>query len=135
MAIYGTALLSFCLICGLVVGKLIGLAIGVDANVGGVGFAMLLLIVLSDRLRAAGVLAEPTQRGVLYWSAIYIPIVVAMAATQNVYAAISSGAVAIVAGAGAVVIGLAMLPLVALLGRSDSDESWPAGPTPPGDPR
>ncbi|MCA9240615.1 MAG: malonate transporter subunit MadL, partial [Planctomycetales bacterium] len=57
MAIYGTALLSLCLICGLLVGKLIGLAIGVDANVGGVGFAMLLLIVVSGRLQAAGRMA------------------------------------------------------------------------------
>ena len=36
MAIYGTALLSICLLAGLIGGKLIGMAIGVDANVGGV---------------------------------------------------------------------------------------------------
>ena len=36
------------------------LAIGVDANVGGVGIAMLLLIVISGRLQAMGLMAKPT---------------------------------------------------------------------------
>mgnify|MGYP001548997519 CR=1 FL=1 len=47
MAIYGTALLSICLLCGLIAGKLLGLAIGIEANVGGVGIAMLMLILVS----------------------------------------------------------------------------------------
>ncbi len=50
MPIYGTALLSICLIAGLIVWRLIGMAVGVDANVGGVGIAMLLLILASDWL-------------------------------------------------------------------------------------
>ena len=41
MAIYGTALLSICLIVGLMVGRFLGMLIGVDANVGGVGIARL----------------------------------------------------------------------------------------------
>ena len=118
MAIYGTALLSLCLICGLIAGKLIGLAIGIDANVGGVGIAMLLLIVISGRLQANGLMTRPTQSGVLFWSSIYIPIVVAMAATQNVRAAVSSGAVAIVAGVLVVVVSFTMVPLISRLGHS-----------------
>ena len=55
------------------------------------GFAMLMLIVASGRLQGAGYLPRPTQNGVLFWSAIYIPIVVAMAASQNVRAAITGG--------------------------------------------
>jgi malonate transporter MadL subunit len=39
MAVYGTALLSLCMVCGLVTGKLLGMALGIDANVGGVGIA------------------------------------------------------------------------------------------------
>ena len=48
MVIYGVALLSFCMLVGVFVGDLLGELIGVQANVGGVGIAMLLLIVLSN---------------------------------------------------------------------------------------
>jgi malonate transporter MadL subunit len=112
MAIYGTALLALCLVVGLVLGKLLGVALGVDANVGGVGIAMLLLIAASGHLRSRGLLPPPTQAGVLFWSAIYIPIVVAMAASQNVRGAVSGGAVALVAGVVVVVASFAVVPLV-----------------------
>ena len=119
MAIYGTALLSLCLLVGLVVGKLIGLAIGIDANVGGVGIAMILLILVSGWLQANGLMNRPTQGGVLFWSSIYIPIVVAMAASQNVKAALSGGTVAIVAGVLVVIVSFAMVPMISRVGRSD----------------
>lgn len=122
MAIYGTALLSICLICGLVVGKLIGMAIGIDANVGGVGIAMLLLILVSGRLQSAGLMAKPTQGGVLFWSSIYIPIVVAMAASQNVRAAVSGGTVAFLAGTVVVVVSFLMVPLISRIGQSDETD-------------
>lgn len=126
MAIYGTALLAICLLMGLVIGELLGVLIGVDANVGGVGIAMLLLIVVANRLQQAGRMPAPTRNGVLFWSSIYIPIVVAMAASQNVRGAISGGAVAIVAGVVAVVVCFAMVPLISRLGQSDSlDPPWP----------
>ena len=48
MVIYGVALLSFCMHTGVFVGDFLGDLIGVKANVGGVGIAMLLLIFLSD---------------------------------------------------------------------------------------
>ena len=98
MVIYGTALLAFCMLVGLVIGQLLGIALGVGKNVGGVGIAMLLLIVLSDWLRRRDRLPVPTQQGVLFWSSIYIPIVVAMAASQNVVKAASGGWLALVAG-------------------------------------
>ena len=62
MAIYGTALLSICLLAGLVLGKLLGNLIGVDANVGGVGIAMLLLILGCDRLHQSGRLKPPSVK-------------------------------------------------------------------------
>jgi malonate transporter MadL subunit len=120
MAIYGTALLSICLLCGMIVGKLIGLAIGVDANVGGVGIAMLLLILISGRLQATGRMNKPSQNGVLFWSSIYIPIVVAMAASQNVRAAVDGGTAALVAGVLVVAVSFAMVPLISRIGH-DSD--------------
>ena len=48
MIVYGVALLGFCMLVGLVVGDLLGQLIGVQANVGGVGIAMLLLMVLGN---------------------------------------------------------------------------------------
>jgi len=92
--------------------------IGVDANVGGVGMAMLLLILVSDRLQRSGRMTPPDERGITFWSSIYIPIVVAMAASQNVVAAVQGGSAAILAGVLVVVISFAMVPLVARLGSS-----------------
>jgi malonate transporter MadL subunit len=119
MAVYGTALLAICLLAGNLLGTLLGQAMGIDANVGGVGIAMLLLIIITDRLRSAGTLTAPTQAGVVYWSSIYIPIVVAMAATQNVSAAVSAGSVALLAGGIAVVASFALVPLLSRLGPKD----------------
>ncbi|MCZ6671785.1 MAG: malonate transporter subunit MadL [Verrucomicrobia bacterium] len=120
MAIYGTALLSICLLVGLIVGKLLGWLVGVDANVGGVGIAMLLLILLCDRLHKSGRLQPPSDRGIAFWSSIYIPIVVAMAASQNVLAAIKGGPVAIIAGTLAVIICFMLVPLISRIGRAES---------------
>jgi malonate transporter MadL subunit len=124
MAVYGTALLAICLLVGNLLGTLLGQAMGIDANVGGVGIAMLLLILITDRLRSAGTLTAPTQAGVVYWSSIYIPIVVAMAATQNVPAAVNAGSVALLAGGIAVVASFALVPLLSRLGPKEP-------PTPP----
>jgi malonate transporter MadL subunit len=117
MAIYGTALLAFCLLAGMISGRLIGLAIGVDANVGGVGIAMLLLILLSGMLQQRGTFDPATRSGVLFWSAIYIPVVVAMAACQNVRAALDSGMIALVAGTAAVGVSFALVPVLVRLGQ------------------
>ena len=118
MVIYGTALLAFCMLVGLVIGQVLGILLGVGKNVGGVGIAMLLLIVLSDWLRRRDRLPMPTQQGVLFWSSIYIPIVVAMAASQNVIKAASGGWLAFLAGATTVAACLAMVPV---LSRIDSN--------------
>ena len=131
MAIYGTALLSFCLLSGLILGRLLGIAIGVDANVGGVGIAMLLLIWLSSWMQKQGRLPAPSQNGILFWSSIYIPIVVAMAAGQDVRAAISGGPAAILAGTLVVVVSFALVPLIHRLGNAAELEN---PPLPEGDP-
>ena len=121
MAIYGTTLLAGCLLMGLLAGRLLGWLVGLDANVGGVGIAMLLLILCTDRLHRTGRMKPPTEGGILFWSSIYIPIVVAMAASQNVLAATKGGAVAIVAGVLSVVVCFALVPLIGSIGN-ESDE-------------
>jgi malonate transporter MadL subunit len=118
MIIYGVALLAFCYIIGQLTGEFLGQLIGVDANVGGVGFAMLLLIFLSDWLHKKGNFDKPTENGILFWNQMYIPIIVAMSAIQNVKVAISSGFIAILAGIVPVVICLLAIPLLAKLSKN-----------------
>lgn len=117
MIIYGVALLAFCMLAGVLVGEVIGDLIGAEANVGGVGFAMLLLILLSNLTKQEFRLSPPTASGINFWNAMYIPIVVAMAASQNVYAAVTGGWLAILAGTAAVVAGFACIPLLDRRGR------------------
>lgn len=123
MVIYGVALLSFCMLVGVFVGDLLGEVMGVQANVGGVGIAMLLLLVLSNLGSREAALNPITEKGIGFWSAMYIPIVVAMAARQNVFSALSGGWMAIVAGVAAVTASFAMIPLLARLGRGGQDDS------------
>jgi malonate transporter MadL subunit len=112
MVVYGVALLSFCMLAGIFIGDLIGDLIGAQANVGGVGIAMLLLIILSSLSKKEFELEPPTRSGVNFWSAMYIPIVVAMAAKQNVLAALTGGWMAIIAGVAAVAVSFAVIPLL-----------------------
>ena len=113
MVIYGVGLLAGCMLAGIWAGRLLGLALGVEANVGGVGIAMRLLLFFTQLSPKSPVLGPISASGVSFWSAMYIPIVVAMAAKQNVVAAVSSGWVAILAGTLAVLSSFALVPVLA----------------------
>jgi malonate transporter MadL subunit len=93
---------------------------------------MICMILVSDSLRKRGCLAPLTEQGILFWSAIYIPVVVAMAAKQNVLGAIRGGPAAILAGAGAVVACFFLVPVLSrsVAGRDDvsAPEPGKAGP-------
>jgi malonate transporter MadL subunit len=123
MVIYGVALLSFCMLVGVFVGDILGALIGVQANVGGVGIAMLLLIFLSNLHEHGLKISVPTENGINFWSAMYIPIVVAMAAKQNVIAALSSGWMAVIAGVAAVVASFLLIPVLARFGHEGKSDS------------
>lgn len=116
LVIYGVALLAGCFLTGIFLGDLLGALIGVQANVGGVGIAMLLLILISDALVKRGRIKPPTRQGVVFWSAIYIPVIVAMAATQNVVRALDGGPMAFLAGALAVMVCFALVPALSRIG-------------------
>ena len=45
---------------------------------------MMLLMTAQYYLRKRGLMRPETERGVTFWAVLYIPVVVAMAATQNV---------------------------------------------------
>ena len=122
MVVYGVALLAVCYLVGVLAGDLLGMLVGVDANVGGVGIAMLLLLVMSGFLKERALLPDITASGVTFWSAMYIPIVIAMAAKQNVLGALSGGWMAIIAGTAAVLASFAMIPVLARFGGASRDE-------------
>lgn len=118
MVIYGTGLLAGCYLAGVFLGDLLGEVVGVEANVGGVGIAMLFLILASDALIKRGRIKPVTRQGVAFWSAIYIPVIVAMAARQDVVAALDGGVMAFTAGALAVVACFLLVPVLSRLGGS-----------------
>ncbi len=117
MTIYGVALLAACTIAGAILGRLLGLAIGIDANVGGVGIAMLLLLALTSAGHARFQLKPVSAGGITFFAAMYIPIVVAMAGSQNVVGALSGGWMAILAGLAAVGASFVLIPLLSRLVR------------------
>lgn len=102
MIIYGTALLAICHLLGIFIGDLLGQALGVKTNVGGVGIAMLLLIFARIYLQKKDMLPKLTELGVEYWGAMYIPVVVAMAAQQDMVSALRGGPVALLSAFAAV---------------------------------
>ena len=114
MTIYGVALLAACTLLGVLLGDMLGAGLGIDANVGGVGIAMVLLIAARLWLLRRGLLGEGVSFGVAFWGALYIPIVVAMAATQNVVGAVKAGPMVAVAAVGAVAL---CFGIVTLMGR------------------
>lgn len=121
MSIYGTALLSLCLLTGLALGRLIGTALGVDTDIGGVGIAMILLILGCDVLQRRGMMKPPTDAGITYWGQMYVPIVVAMAASQNVLGALSGGVMAVLAGLASVAACFALVGVLARLGKAGEE--------------
>ena len=119
MIVLGVALLAACTLIGVYLGDLLGVALGVKANVGGVGIAMILLIVARLWLSRRGSLTKGVQFGVEFWAGMYIPIVVAMAAQQNVVAAVSGGPIVIIAATGSLVLCFGAVALLSRVGRRD----------------
>ncbi|WP_338408710.1 malonate transporter subunit MadL [uncultured Flavobacterium sp.] len=122
MKIYGVALLSACFLIGKLMGNLLGNLININSDIGGVGFAMFLLMTSSIYLRKKGWMPLETEKGIWFWSAMYIPIIVAMAATLNVKAAISGGLVAVVAGIGVTAVCMLLVPILSKIGKSNKTE-------------
>lgn len=112
MIIYGISIISVCMIVGNLIGGLLGKLIGIDSNMGGVGFAMLFLVLIGDANLFSNKLAEPTVDGIKYWQDMFIPVVVAISASQDIISAISGGIVALIAGSLVVIISFALLPLL-----------------------
>ncbi|MBM3178632.1 MAG: malonate transporter subunit MadL [Bacteroidetes bacterium] len=112
MKIYGVALLAGCYFSGLLIGEWLGMLFGIPGNMGGVGFSMLFLILLTDYLKKTDRFSSDLEQGMGFWNSMYIPVVIAMASIQNVDAALHSGTVALVVGIGCTVLCFMLLPLM-----------------------
>lgn len=123
MTIYGVALLAFCFLAGKILGYLLGDLLQFDGDIGGVGFAMILLILGHNYLKKKDLIKPPSTNGILFWSSMYLPVIVAMAATSNVHAALSGGMVAVLAGLGATIGGFFLVPVLSKIGRPSPEDA------------
>ena len=115
MTMSGVALLAICTLFGQWLGDVLGQLLGVKANVGGVGIAMIMLIASRLWLERHGRMSRPALQGIVFWGALYIPIVVAMAAQQDVVAAVRGGPVVLIAGAGSLLLCFALVAFISHL--------------------
>ncbi|MBS1544837.1 MAG: malonate transporter subunit MadL [Bacteroidetes bacterium] len=120
--IYGIAVLSACFLLGQLIGIWLGQWLGIDANVGGVGFAMILLILSNQWLRTRKLFTADMEGGIVFWSNLYIPVIVAMSATQNVKGAISGGWMALLAGTIPTALCVLLIPVLSRRKANDPIE-------------
>lgn len=73
------------------------------------------MILLSNKGIDEGWLDSKAQSGIAFWSAMYIPIVVAMSSIQNVVAALKGGPLAIGSGVVGVAVAFALVPVIGKL--------------------
>lgn len=115
--IYGVALLAICFLLGKAAGEWLGVWLGIDANIGGVGFSMLLLIFSMQWLQRLRPNDAQLEGGIVFWSNLYIPVIVAMSAVQNVKGALGGGLVAVLAGVVPTAVCFALVPIITRLGK------------------
>lgn len=121
MKIYGIAILSLCYLAGQVIGDLLGLGFAFEGNIGGVAFGMLFLIVFADYFKNKGFFDQESESGILFWSSMYIPVVVAMSSIQNVKVAISSGFIAVVVGVLSTLFCFMLIPLISKFSKQEEN--------------
>ncbi len=109
--IYGVALLAGCMFVGSFLGNLLGLLTGLNSDIGGVGFAMLLLLLATNSKKLNKILPEGYTKGIDFWKEMFIPVIIAMSASQNVISALDGGILALTAGVGVVVVMQMLIPL------------------------
>lgn len=112
LMIYSFVTLALCMLLGKYIGSCFGTLVGINADVGGVGFAILLLLFVTNCKQFTFTQKPDFVQGMHFWKKMYIPVVVAMAASQNVYRMLTSGMVAIVGGAAAVAFPFLLLYLL-----------------------
>ena len=120
--IYGVALLSACAFIGSFLGELLGELIGLGKDVGGVGFAMVLLLLVTNSKKANKILHKDYSKGINFWKEMFIPVIIAMSASTDVVHALDGGVLALALGVGVVVVMLLLIPVFNKFGgNSEAD--------------
>lgn len=119
--IYGVAALAACMLLGTWIGTVFGDLIGAGTEIGGVGFSMLLLLFVTNFKKLTFTQKPAFVQGMRFWKSMFIPVVIAMTATQNVFQMLSSSVVAIAAGAAAVGFSFLMLFVLHKLGQKTGE--------------
>jgi len=112
MNIYGVSLLAFCFLFGKIMGTYVGLLVGLSGDVGGVGFSMFLLVYINSYLKKKNINTSKSENGIIFWSTMYIPIVIAMSASQNVKAALNGGVLAVMVGVIVTFFAFILVPII-----------------------
>lgn len=120
--IYGVALLSGCMLVGSFIGNVLGLLTGLNSDIGGVGFAMLLLLIVTNT-KLSEKMPEGYEKGIDFWQKMFIPVIIAMTASQNVVSALSGGVLALVAGLGVVIVAFLLVPVFNKFTSKSNDEN------------
>ena len=118
--IYGVALLAGCAFVGSLIGELLGVLTGLNSDIGGVGFAMILLLLATNSKTVNKILPENYTKGINFWKEMFIPVIIAMSASQNVISALDGGVLALTLGVGVVVIMLLLIPLFNKFSKSEN---------------
>ena len=110
--IHSLVTLALCMLLGKYIGTCFGTLVGIGSDVGGVGFAILLLLFVGNSKLFPFTKKKDFIDGMTFWKKMYIPVVVAMAASQNVYRMLTSGMVAIIGGIASVAFPFLLLYLL-----------------------
>lgn len=121
--IYGVAILAGCAFLGSFIGNILGLLTGINSDIGGVGFSMLLLLLVTNSKKMNKILPENYTKGIDFWKEMFIPVIIAMSASQNVVSALDGGVLALVAGVGVVILSLLLVPFFNIFNKKDSKKS------------
>ena len=98
----------------------LGFILGSGSDIGGVGFGMLLLLWVCNSKIFSTLRTESFSKAIRFWQKMFIPIVIAMAASQNVFQALSSGEIAILAGFVPVSVSFLLLSVASRVLKNDS---------------
>ncbi len=120
--IYGVALLAGCMFAGSFIGNLLGIWTGLGSDIGGVGFAMILLLILTNSKTVNKILPEAYTKGIIFWKEMFIPVIIAMSASQNVVSALDGGVLALTLGVGVVIFMLLLIPVFNMFSPKNNED-------------
>ena len=121
--IYGVAILAACMFLGSLAGNILGVITGLNSDIGGVGFAMMILLIITNSKKITDKLPKTYEKGLEFWKNMFIPVVVAMSASQNVVGAMSGGVLALAAGLVAVLFSFVLVGLFSKIAPEKPDKT------------